>query len=176
MGKQASADEDCAVNEDRDLALFETIVNEHQGILYKIANSYTNCLEDKDDLLQEISYQLWRSLDSYQGKAKLSTWVYKIALNTAISYLRSDSAKKQTQILSARDVSEEETSNTNIELMIEIQNILLTLNKFDRALIIMHLDGLDYSEIAEVLNISSSNVSTKLSRIKQHLNKQFNKR
>ena len=154
-------------------ARFESLLSEHKGILYKIARSYSYCREDQRDLIQDITLQLWRSFDSYDPTFKLSTWVYRVAMNTAISFLRSDSLRKKHHITTDVMLIDEPQESGNEELMLEIQRMLQRLNKFDRAMFIMHLDGLDYAAISDVLKISASNVATRLSRIKQQLNKEF---
>jgi RNA polymerase sigma factor (sigma-70 family) len=154
-------------------ARFKSLLSEHKGILYKIARSYSYCREDQSDLIQDITLQLWRSFDSYDPAFKLSTWVYRVAMNTAISSLRSDSLRKKHHITTDVMLIDEPQESGNEELMLEIQRMLQRLNKFDRAMFIMHLDGLDYTAISDVLKISASNVATRLSRIKQQLNKEF---
>ncbi|MEP1382256.1 MAG: RNA polymerase sigma factor [Paraglaciecola sp.] len=152
---------------------FEAMIATHKGILYKIARSYSYCDEERRDLIQEITLQLWRSFTQYDPKFKLSTWVYRVALNTAISFLRRDSLRKAHIELTDMSLLTEQVDSTNTELMLEIQRLLKLLDKYDRALFIMHLDGLDYAQIADVLDISASSVSTKISRIKQRLNTLF---
>jgi RNA polymerase sigma factor (sigma-70 family) len=154
-------------------ARFESLLSQHKGILYKVARSYSYCLEDQRDLVQDITLQLWRSFDSYDPDLKLSTWVYRVAMNTAISFLRSDSIRKKYHITTDVMLIDEPQENGNEELMLEIQRMLQRLNKFDRAMFIMYLDGLDYAAISDVLKISASNVGTRVSRIKQQLNKEF---
>lgn len=149
------------------------MLNNHKGILYKIARSYSYCDEERRDLIQEITLQLWRSFAQYDPDFKLSTWVYRIALNTAISFLRRDTLRKAHIELIDMSLLTEPVDSSNTELMLEIQRLLKLLNKYDRALFIMHLDGLDYAQIADVLDISATNVSTKISRIKQRLNTLF---
>ena len=154
-------------------ARFESLLSEHKGILYKIARSYSYCQEDQRDLIQDITLQLWRSFDSYEPAFKLSTWVYRVAMNTAISFLRSDSLRKKYHITTDVMLLDEPQESGNEEMMLEIQRMLQRLNKFDRAMFIMHLDGLDYAAISDVLKVSASNVGTRLSRIKQQLNKEY---
>ncbi|MFT2089942.1 RNA polymerase sigma factor [Paraglaciecola sp. 2405UD69-4] len=149
---------------------FESMLKAHKGILHKIANSYSYCYEERRDLIQDIRLQLWRSFDSYDPSLKLSTWVYRVALNTAISFLRTQSLRKDYIEVTNTGVLEEPIDSKNSEVLIEVQRLLKLLNKYDRALFIMHLDGLSHNEIADVLDISTSNVGTKISRIKQSLN------
>jgi RNA polymerase sigma-70 factor (ECF subfamily) len=158
---------------DKKEARFESLLSQHKGILYKIARSYSYCQENQRDLIQDITLQLWRSFDSYDPDLKLSTWVYRVAMNTAISFLRRDSLRKKHHITTDVMLIDEPQENGNEELMLEIQRMLKRLNKFDRAMFIMHLDGLDYATISDVLKISASNIGTRLSRIKQQLNKEF---
>jgi RNA polymerase sigma-70 factor (ECF subfamily) len=152
---------------------FESLLSDHKGIIYKIARSYSYCQEDQRDLVQDITLQLWRSFDSYDPAFKLSTWVYRVVMNTAISFLRSDLLRKKHHITTDVMLLDEPQENGNEEMLLEIQRMLQRLNKFDRAMFIMHLDGLDYAAISDVLRVSASNVGTRLSRIKQQLNQEY---
>lgn len=155
---------------------FVTTLENNKGIIYKIANSYCKDLEDRQDLIQEITIQLWKSFDRYNGTAKFSTWMYRIALNTAISYYRKDSRRKglnvpmsETVIQTTSEVLEDE-KETWLGLL---EKFIRELNELDRALMILYLEEKNQNEIAEILGISFSNVSTKIGRIKERLKRQF---
>ena len=146
----------------------------NKGIIYKVANSYCRDKDDREDLIQEIILQLWKAFPSFKPDYQLSTWMYRIALNVAISAYRKASKRSQiyqplseTAIYLQEDKSE---ANDNRDLL---QALIRELKEFDRALILLYLDGYLYPEIGQMLGISESNVATKLSRIKQQLKRKF---
>jgi RNA polymerase sigma-70 factor (ECF subfamily) len=149
---------------------FTERINKHQGIIYKISKMYCDDVECRKDLFQEILLQLWRSYPRYSGKSKFSSWMYRVALNTAISQFRSS----QNEIISFNaelpseineEISEKE-ENTKI-----LYKAIGKLNKAEKSLIILYLDNLQYNEIAEITGISMSNVGVKINRIKAKLQK-----
>jgi RNA polymerase sigma factor (sigma-70 family) len=150
---------------------FERILNEHKALIFKVAKSYTNGSEALKDLSQEIALQLWSSLDSYDENLKLSTWLYRVALNTAISSLRKRSTIDKHHIFDNDAIQfaadEAEVFNERDEL----DRLLKQLEVYDRSLIILHLEGLSHQEIAEIMNMSVSNVGTRLQRAKHTLTK-----
>jgi RNA polymerase sigma factor (sigma-70 family) len=155
---------------------FVTTLENNKGIIYKIANSYCKDPEDRQDLIQEITIQLWKSFDRYNGTAKFSTWMYRIALNTAISFYRKDNRRKgfhvplsKTVIQTTSEILEDE-KEVSLGLL---EKFIRELNELDRALMILYMEERSQNEIAEILGISVSNVATKLGRIKERLKKQF---
>lgn len=155
---------------------FLAIIVAHKGILYKIANSYCKTPDDRQDLVQEMILQLWLSFDRYSSRFKQSTWIYRIALNTAISSYRK-SARKQKIYSEIRDITfdfdENTASGSTRENIRFLQQFIAGLNHFDRALMLLYLDEKTQVEMAEILGISVTNVSTKISRIKQKLKQKF---
>lgn len=155
---------------------FLEVLKENNGIVIKIVNSYCKNIEDRNDLIQEITIQLWKSWKSYNNDFKISTWMYRIALNVAISHYRKTS-RKETLFQSLKeekvliDNSEELNSSENVK---QLYYFISKLNALNKALILLYLDQYSYKEIASVLGISKTNVSTKISRIKKHLKKEFN--
>lgn len=155
---------------------FVDTLENNKGIIYKIANSYCKDIEDRQDLIQEITIQLWKSYDRYNGTAKFSTWMYRIALNTAISFYRKDNRRKgyhvpmsETVIQTTSEVLEDE-KEASLGLL---EKFIRELNELDRALMILYLEEKNQNEIAEIVGISVSNVSTKIGRIKEKLKRQF---
>lgn len=152
---------------------FIGILNEHKRLLYKIIYSYCRNSDDRKDLEQEIIIQLWKSLKNYNQEFKLSTWIYKIALNVAISYYRRDIRRKEInepydeaifQIAEGEDCTEENTVKP--ELLYKFINKLDELNK---AIIILYLEDKSYKEISEIIGLTETNVGTKINRIKKTL-------
>ncbi len=156
--------------------IFINIIEAHKGIIYKIANSYCKEDEDRNDLVQEIILKLWKAFESYNDEFKLSTWIYRIALNTAISNYRKEKVREKHIVSHAAPIFEvSDTSNTGEKE----QNYLLLLHfvselkELDKALILLYFEEKSYKEISEILGISETNVGTRMGRIKIFLKEKF---
>ncbi|MEO9803976.1 MAG: sigma-70 family RNA polymerase sigma factor [Reichenbachiella sp.] len=154
---------------------FVQVLNNNQGIIRKVANSYCKNIGDRDDLIQEITIQLWKSWKGYNDTYKISTWIYRIALNVAISFYRKTYRHNRlNQITLEEDAFIDHSENSHqSENIRQLYQFISKLSELNKALILMHLDRYDYEEIASIMGISRTNVSTKISRIKQHLKKEF---
>lgn len=155
---------------------FIKALKENEGFIYKLASAYTNSTDDKHDLVQEIIYQLWKSFQTFRQQSKLSTWIYRVALNVAIYQHKKSKKSVETvpineQVLNYR----ENTGNENDEKWKVLRQQIENLNLLDKGIIVLYLDNKSYDEIAEIIGISKSNVGTKLSRIKEKLKQQINK-
>jgi RNA polymerase sigma factor (sigma-70 family) len=151
---------------------FIALLENNIGNILKISTAYTNTIQDKEDLVNDIALELWKSLSTFKGKSKLSTWVYRIALNTAMNFRRS--AKRNSQLIhSAIEVSNVEQSNgfDNNPLIDILYECIAELDEFSKAIVLLYLDGLKHEEIAEITGISKTNVGTHISRIKEKLRK-----
>lgn len=158
-------------------ALFKSWLVDYQGTVLKVARAYTLTFDDCQDLAQEILLQVWRSLPGFQGKSSPCTWMYRVALNTAISWHRDERrrAERQQPILKV-EVEEVPCQGidgfqhaTQREAIERLYSAIRRLSKTDAALVLMYLDDLSYHEIEEVLGISESNVGVKLNRLKREL-------
>ena len=153
---------------------FQAVVNQHKKILYKVCNSYCRNRDDRDDLAQEIIVQLWRSFGKFDERYRFSTWMYRIALNVAISFYRRESTRTrhvisdEEHLLEAIDDTERQPED--IRLLYQFIEGLDPLNK---ALVLLYLDGHSYQEIAEVLGITETNVATKISRLKMTMKQEL---
>lgn len=154
---------------------FEEIINRHRGILSKVAGLYCRNEDDRQDLVQEILVQLWRAFDGYDSTYKYSTWIYRISLNVAISFYRKSAAKKnQTVPLETEEISVSMPENDENEKRLSLlEKFIGELKELDKALMMLVLEEKSHKEIAEILGISVSNVSTKISRIKENLKQRF---
>lgn len=155
-------------------AAFITAIDAHQGLIFKVASIYTNNFEDRNDLSQEIIFQLWKSFDTFQQKSSLSTWMYRVAMNVAIQQLKATKRKILTvpleeQFLNFKDA----TSNELNEQWAILKQHIEQLNLLEKGIVLLYLENKSHEEIAQIIGISTSNVGTKLSRIKEQLKKQI---
>lgn len=157
---------------------FLAVVEANKGIIYKIANSYCKDIEDRKDLVQDIVLKLWKSFENYNEQFKHSTWIYRIALNTAISYYRKENIRK----ISTNPFAENLFNLAAVEDNKNIENNTTLLNHFiaelkelDKALMLLYLEEKSYKEMAEIMGITETNVATKIGRIKNNLKQQFSK-
>jgi RNA polymerase sigma-70 factor (ECF subfamily) len=149
---------------------FTQLIKEHQGLIYKVSSLYTEQPQDKNDLYQEIVYQLWKSYDSFRGEAKMSTWMYRVALNTAIGQLKKNKRAPNTVSMDQEVVHIMDELDSDLDERIKALNAQIQqLNILDRGLILLLLEGKKYEEIAEIAGLSLTNVATRISRIKQKL-------
>jgi RNA polymerase sigma-70 factor (ECF subfamily) len=149
---------------------FQTLVEEHKKILYKVCYSYCKNPGDREDLAQEIIVQLWRSFAAFDERVRFSTWMYRIALNVAISFYRRESVRSRHVVSGDERLLEavDESQNQPEEVQVLYQWIE-RLDPLNKALALLYLDGNNYQEMAAVLGISETNVATKISRLKQTL-------
>lgn len=150
---------------------FEELINTHKGIIYKVTKLYAYTHDKQQDLFQEIVVQLWRAYPRFRGQAKFSTWIYRIALNTAISALRKE---KRDMISFMPDLSHldriEVNENGEKEQEISILYAAIRqLNQIDTAVVMLYLDDKGYDEMEEILGIGQGNLRVRLSRIKEKL-------
>ena len=151
---------------------FIKLISENEGIIIKICNSYCNNKTDREDLAQEIIYTLWKGAKTFNPDFKFSTWMYRVALNVAISFYRVNKKLKNNISFTETDIEIEDkifdctTSEENLNLL---QQQIADLKEFDKALIILYFEEKSYKEIAEIIGITETNVATKVSRIKEKL-------
>lgn len=149
---------------------FQSLVEQHKGILYKVCRSYCRNAADRDDLVQEMTIQLWRSFGSYDERYRFSTWMYRVALNVAISFYRRESTRVRHVVSTSEpllDIACEAPHQT--EELAVLYRMIQELEPLNKALVLLYLDGHSYQEIGEVLGLSETNVATKISRLKKTL-------
>lgn len=155
---------------------FLRLIEENKGIIYKICDSYCPYKNEREDLAQEIVYQLWKSGGQFNPSYKFSTWMYRVALNTAISFHRRASRTMPVLPLGDNLNELEEFSQVSEESearLQQLQKFIQLQKELDRAILLLYLDERANTEIAEILGISASNVSTKLGRLKEKLKQYF---
>lgn len=148
-------------------------IKENERLIYKVASFYTDCKDDRDDLVQEIIYTLWKSFDTFKHNSSLSTWMYRVAMNVAIFYLKKSKRKIATVPIEVEVLNLSETDFDDFEeKMQKLQKHIKDLNLIDKGILMLYLESKSHEEIAEIVGISKSNVGTKLSRIKEKLKQQ----
>jgi RNA polymerase sigma factor (sigma-70 family) len=152
---------------------FIKAIGDNQGLIYKIASIYTNSIDDRNDLVQEIGYQLWKSFDSFDQQSSLSTWMYRVALNTAIYQLKISKKKIATVPIEEQLLNLQEANSSTEEKWQLLKQHINQLNLLDKGIVVLYLENKSHEEIAAIVGISVSNVGTKLSRIKEKLKQQI---
>ena len=153
---------------------FAALLQRHAGIVFKVTNSYARGSEDRADLAQEIAAQLWHAWPKYDPARSASTWMYRIALNVAISHLRAQEIRRRHDAVSLDDglheVADGNATDPEAEQHLQLlQAFIARQPPLDRALLLLYLEDRPQREIAEILGISETNVSTKVARLKQRL-------
>lgn len=151
---------------------FLDIFEKNIGIIIKISRCYTTIAQDREDLINDIALELWKSFKSFNGNSKISTWIYRVALNTSMNYKRKK--KNDSLFFSLNDFKKydtfpwliEQDNSSDIEVLYQCIN---ELNEINKAIILLYLDGNSHDEISEITGISKSNVGTRISRIKEQI-------
>jgi len=153
---------------------FLSIFEENAGIIIKISRAYTNTSHDREDLMNDIALELWKSFEKFKGDSKISTWIYRVALNTSMNYKRKK--KKDSLFYAINDfqkdeiipwlVEQEQESSSELELL---YNCIDELTEINKAIILLYLDGNSHDEISEITGISKTNVGTRINRIKEQI-------
>lgn len=149
---------------------FETMVREHRGTIYTVCYMFSTDRDEVADLFQEVLINLWRGVDTFRGDSALNSWIYRVALNTCITWDRKNKRSVKAEPLSMNidmfDSSAENTRQANM-----LRERIARLNPFDRAIVLLWLENISYEEIGQIVGISTSNVSVRLVRIKEQLKK-----
>ncbi|MGK9128420.1 sigma-70 family RNA polymerase sigma factor [Olivibacter sp. SA151] len=153
------------MNEDQ----FLQLVSVHQGIIHKVCRLYRDTPPDREDLFQEIVFQLWRSIDDFRGQSKISTFIYRIALNTAIATFRTDRKNVIRYVDQVPEMSPENEDRALADRKDRLMAAIKLLAEGDRAIIALVLDEYSYREIAEIIGITENNVCVRVSRIKDKI-------
>jgi len=153
---------------------FTQVIKANEAIIFKISTVYTRTKEDQQDLYQDIIIQLWKAFSKFRNEAQISTWIYRISLNTAITRLRKQK-KRGTQVPIDQAVLQY-TENTDPEFEARVKILyqyIETLNDLDKGIILLYLEDKSHDEIAEIIGISVTNVGTRISRIRQKMKTQI---
>ena len=148
---------------------FLEMIAAQQRTVFKVCYIYAKDQDDLNDLFQEVVLNLWKSFPRYRGDSKISTWVYRIAMNTCITFLRRSSSRPQTIPLTLDVVSQLADEESRAGQLKELYRLINQLGKLERALILLWLEERSYQEMADILGISKANVAVKLNRTKEKL-------
>jgi RNA polymerase sigma-70 factor (ECF subfamily) len=154
--------------------VFRQWLDTYRGLIYKVSWTFAGNREDQEDLLQEIYYQIWQSIPAFREQSQASTWIYKVALNTALSWQRKERRHPRWERMTSVADAGAEPAATPVdigkqELLQEVYKMVCALPKVDCALMLLYLNGLKYAEMGKILGISESNVGVRLSRVRLHL-------
>ena len=144
-------------------------ITAHEGIIHKVVGLYAEGKQDREDLYKEILLQSWRSYGNFQAKAQFSTWLYRVALNTALNYHRK---KRKTENLETvqQVLIDKQTDTSDTEIL---YHVIRSLGEVDRMLITLHLDGYKNGEIAEITGMTTNHINVKLHRIRAIITNKF---
>lgn len=151
---------------------FGELLERHRGIVFKVANTYARDPDDRADLGQEIAAQLWRAFPGYDRERMFSTWMYRVAINVAISFVRSDSHRRRHAVPldeEMHDIAGSAREHESAAQVDALHRFIAKLEPLNRALLLLYLEERSGREIAEILGISESNVTTKINRLKQRI-------
>jgi RNA polymerase sigma-70 factor (ECF subfamily) len=154
------------VTETEQRRIFAEWLNAHKALLFKVVRAYAHDDMDRDDLFQEIVIQVWRSVPSFRQDSAVTTWLYRIALNTAIKWMKKELRQPPSEALENEHLLNEQLHDDRLTWLYEE---IHKLNEVDRSVALLLLDGFSYKEIAAMLGITETNVGVKINRIKKSL-------
>jgi len=154
---------------------FINTINKNHGIIRSLCKAYYASYEDQKDAFQDVILQLWKSFDTFRGESEISTWIYRVSLNTLITKVRKERSRIITEslvpselVLSPTPMADDDTELLN--------HVIQSLKDMDKAIVILYLEGYKNKEISQILNVTPSNVSTRINRVKAELKAKFKSR
>lgn len=153
---------------------FTELLIKNQSIVHKICSVYFNGKPDKEDYFQEIVLQLWKAFPGFRKESKFSTWMYRVALNTAIDLLRKEKTQPRLFQLSRNELFIKESKKERTKQQEKLYNAIAQLSEIEKAVILLYLEDYSYKEISEIVGISETYTGVKINRIKTQLQKMIN--
>ena len=147
---------------------FELLVREHKRTIYTVCYMFSHNKAEVDDLFQEILIRLWNGFDHYEGRSSARTWVYRVALNTAINQEKKERRRIETVPLTV-DIDPFEADDPKTQQVRKLHDLISQLELIDRSLVLLWLEGISYDEIGAIIGITANNVGVRLARIKEKL-------
>jgi len=157
------------VTEKEQKQIFEEWLSQHKALIFKIVRVYGFTVTDQDDLFQEIIIQVWHSIPSFRRESSVTTWLYRISLNTAIKWTKKERKHSQSETIDGVKHILEESRMSTDERLTWLYEEIYKLDEIDRSVTLLLLDGFSYKEMASILGITESNVGVKINRIKKQL-------
>ena len=151
---------------------FLSVIKEYERVIYKVCYLYTSRNATLNDLYQDVVLNLWRAYPKFRGECKISTWIYRIALNTCISFIRKEKNVPEIETLTPYESEWMTEEQDSFQLMLkELYYLIGQLGQLDKSIILLYLEEKSYEEISEITGLTVTNVATKLNRIKEKLRK-----
>lgn len=150
---------------------FLSVIKTYERIIYKVCYMYVTPNAPLNDLYQEVVLNIWKSFEKFRGESKISTWIYRIALNTCISFLRKEKNVPEIVVLTQEETGIVDEQDELQAMLKELYGLINQLGQLDKSLILLYLEDKSYDEISEITGLTVTNVATKLSRIKEKLKK-----
>ena len=150
-------------------------INAHPGIIHKVCRMYGQDPDERADLLQEMLYQLWKSYPSFGGNSRFTTWMYRVCLNTALTWRKKSTGKSWESLSIQHQQIPEQATDSDDEQRQALFQAIAALSPLNKAIVLLYLDEVSYEEIAGITGLSRSNVSVRLVRIKAELETQLKK-
>lgn len=150
---------------------FEKLVNEHRLLIYKVCRIYAYTDSDREDLFQEIVIQLWKAYPKYKGNALFSTWLYRVAINTAITGLRKrkNFITSYEPVSAVEQISDESPGTAEEEQLQKLYKAIEQLSEVEKAMVMLYMEDRSYTEMEEILGIGQGNLRVKMNRVKEKL-------
>ncbi|MDN5215803.1 sigma-70 family RNA polymerase sigma factor [Fulvivirgaceae bacterium BMA12] len=152
---------------------FVQIIDKHQGIINSLCKAYYLDPNDQKDTFQDIIFQLWKSFDTFRGASEISTWIYRVGLNTILAKVRKEKRGISTEYINASHANKSISKAIADDDLQLLHIIIQSLNHLDKAIVILHLEGYRNKEISQLLKLTPTNVSTRLNRIRTELKSKF---
>ena len=145
---------------------FIQLIGQHQGIVHKVCSLYMNKEQDKKDLFQEILLAAWKGFKNFRGDAKFTTWLYRVSLNTAITFYRKELRTIETTVLREQETLLSYPAYQPDDQLLAMHQAIAELSGIDKALVMLYLADYDYQEIGSIMGITANNVAVKINRLK----------
>lgn len=165
-----------SMTESEQRKIFEGWLNDHKGLMFKIIRAYAFTDFDQEDLFQEITVQVWKSVPNFKHQSAVSTWIYRVSLNTALMWKRKEKRHQDgRQSIGHTEHFLQESNKPIDDRLTWLYEKIAALNKIDRSLTLLLLDGFSYKDMSEIIGVSESNIGVKIHRIKKHLTSESKK-
>lgn len=156
------------MTEQKQTSIFEDWISQYKALLFKVVRAYAFTTSDRDDLFQEITLQVWRSVPKFREESAVSTWLYRISLNTALKWIKMN-PKHSSESIDNMESLLQETDQKHDERLVWLYEEIANLDPIDRSLTLLLLDGFSYKEMSDIIGVSENNIGVKIHRIKKQL-------